>query len=132
VIETVPGPAGPAERSKAQGPAVAALGPVSVTVPAREILLTISPSPEVSGLLTRAQGLIDSLDISSARLILRKALSMGSAQAAFRLAETYDPRMLSEWQVIGISGDAARAKELYARAAKAGVPTANERLSALK
>ena len=71
-------------------------------------------------------------DISSARLILEKAMSGGSAEAAFHLAETYDPQMLTAWSVRGIDGDPARAAALYTRASQAGISAAQQRLDGLQ
>jgi TPR repeat protein len=109
------------------GTAVAALGNVPVIVPR-----AAAPSPMAAGLLARGLELLRARDISGARLLFQRAASEGSAQAAFHLAETYDPRMLVAWQVIGIAGDPARARDLYERAARDGVPNARERLSALR
>jgi hypothetical protein len=71
-------------------------------------------------LLQRAAALIESRDIAGARLILEKAYAEGSTLAAYRLAQTYDPDMLRAWGIIGIRGDPARAKELYAVAGAGG------------
>jgi hypothetical protein len=101
---------------------------------------TISVSPragETNGppldtvLVGRADALIRSGDISGARLLLERAASGGSAQAAFRLGETYDPAVLSKLGTFGIRGDTARARELYSTASKAGIQGAAERLEAL-
>jgi hypothetical protein len=119
--ESVPG-SGPAS-----GTRVASLGDVAIA-PVTPAL----SAAQAAGLLTRAQELVQNRDISSARLILEKALSGGSPEAAFQLAETYDPQMLSAWSVRGINGDAKRAKELYAKASQGGVTAARERLNGLQ
>lgn len=106
----------------AAAPAPAALAPVLVA-PQRPVVAT--------ALLTRAQELIRNRDISSARLVLEKALSEGSAEAAFQLAETYDPQVLSGWQVRGIIGDPVRARQLYTKASESGVKMAEERLKGM-
>jgi hypothetical protein len=69
-------------------------------------------------LLERAEALLARRDISAARLILERAAESGSRRALFLLARSYDPRVLEELQVFGISGDEAKARELYARAAE--------------
>jgi hypothetical protein len=56
-------------------------------------------------------------------------MAEGSAQAAFLLAQTYDPRALASWGVVGIRPDPGRADQLYARAQAGGVREAGERLS---
>jgi len=55
-------------------------------------------------------------------------LDKGSARAAFILAETYDSRMLRTWGTYGTRADNDKARELYARAAAAGIEAAQERL----
>jgi hypothetical protein len=58
-------------------------------------------------------------------------MAEGSAEAAFHLAETFDPRMLEAWRVIGPVGDAAKARHLYEQAAIAQIVEARERLAGL-
>ena len=86
---------------------------------------------EAQKLLARA-GLFQSQgDISAARIVLERALDMGSAEAGYRLAETYDPKMLSLWRTLGTRGDPAKARELYARAYADGIEQAKDRMNAL-
>jgi hypothetical protein len=77
------------------------------------------PGSSEQRLLQRAAALIESRDIAGARLVLEKAYAEGSSLAAYRLAQTYDPDMLRAWGIIGIRGDPARARELYAIAGAA-------------
>jgi TPR repeat protein len=83
-------------------------------------------------LLTRAEALVRQGDIVGARILLEHTLDKGSARAAFMLAETHDERMLRSWGTYGIRADKEKARELYARAAAAGIEAARERLEALK
>ena len=83
-------------------------------------------------LLARANALLRQADISGARPLLEHALERGSARAAFMLAETYDARVLQSWHTRGISGDLAKARELYERAQAGGIEDAKERIEALK
>ena len=83
-------------------------------------------------LLARANALLRQADISGARLLLEHALERGSARAAFMLAETYDARVLQSWRARGISGDLAKARELYERAQAGGIEDAKERIETLK
>jgi hypothetical protein len=53
------------------------------------------------------------VDLSLQKCVLSKALERGCARAAFMLAETCDGRVLRPWRVRGISGDPAKARELY-------------------
>lgn len=86
---------------------------------------------EVLGLTARATGLLRQGDISAARAVLERAAELGSAQAHFALAETYDPNVLVKWGAYGTRSDAIRARELYAKAEAKGVTEARERLDAL-
>ena len=131
-------PAAPVREQLTDTPAPAPIVPTPGMRVASLGEITIRPAapppsqPSVAtGLIARAQELIRNRDISSARLVLEKALSTGSPEAAFQLAETYDPQVLSAWQVRGITGDAARARQLYAKASESGVKIAEERLRAL-
>lgn len=83
-------------------------------------------------LLARANALLRQADISSARQLLELALARGSARAAFMLAETYDPPVLESWRARGVTGDPAKARDLYQRAKAGGIDDAEERIKALK
>jgi hypothetical protein len=90
-------------------------------------------APRVDDRLTnRAEELFRKGDVSGARLLLERALSSGNARAAFLLAETFDPNVLSKMGVLGIRGDAAKAREFYAQARAMGITQAGERMEALK
>ena len=82
-------------------------------------------------LLQRASGLLRLGDIGGARVVLAVAHDNGSTHAAFMLAETYDPLVLSIWKAVGIRADSARARELYARAYVGGIAQGKERSDAL-
>ncbi|WP_426614388.1 hypothetical protein [Bradyrhizobium sp. McL0616] len=82
-------------------------------------------------LLARATALLRQVDISSARQLLELALARGSAQAAFMLAETYDPPVLESWHARGVAGDRTKARDLYQRAKAGGIDDAEERIKAL-
>jgi hypothetical protein len=88
-------------------------------------------SPEAARLLARANGLLGQGNIGAARIVLERAAETGSAQASFMLAETYDPVILSTWETYGTRGDAAKARELYAKAHVGGVQEAKDRFNAL-
>jgi len=103
-----------------------------------EVKLVTPPSPDSAAaanadrLVRRAQDQIREGDISGARLVLERALASGSAQAAFTLAQTYDPQVLSEWRARGIKGDVARARQLYQRASEQGIIEAKERMASFR
>ncbi|WP_050400188.1 hypothetical protein [Bradyrhizobium embrapense] len=86
---------------------------------------------EAAGLVLRASALLRQGDVGAARLVLERAVEMGSAQASFALAETYDPLVLAKWGTYGTRGDASKARALYARADAAGIKDAKARLDAL-
>jgi hypothetical protein len=83
-------------------------------------------------LLARASALLRRGDIGAARIVLERAVEMGSVQASFSLAETYDPLILARWGTLGTRGDAGIAKELYAKAEAAGIKEAKARIEALR
>ncbi|MBR0830651.1 hypothetical protein JQ596_34610 [Bradyrhizobium manausense] len=82
-------------------------------------------------LILRARALLDQGNIGAARIVLELAAEKDIAQASFMLAETYDPAVLSRWGTYGTRGEAAKARELYAKAHRGGIPGAKERLDAL-
>lgn len=82
--------------------------------------------------VARAEELLSKGDVSGARLLLERSLASGNARAAFLMAETFDPNVLSRLRVVGIRGDAAKAQEFYARARALGIAQAGERMEALK
>jgi len=87
-----------------------------------------TPRPD---LIAKADALLDNGDVAGARFWFEEALALGDADAAFRLAETYDPQVLAEWKVIGIASDVGRARALYERAMHGGVDEAGPRLAQL-
>lgn len=118
------------EATRQSDPQAAAISsqeaPQSV-LPPRFAPIPASSSSRERHLLQRAELLLENSDISGARLILEKAVADGSARAAYLLAQTYDPRMLQDkWSVRGIKGDHAKAQDLYSRAHRGGVHTAEE------
>jgi len=90
-------------------------------------------SPKADERLTiRGEELLRKGDVSGARLLLERARSDGNARAVFLLAETFDPNVLSRMGVLGIRGDAAKAREFYEQAHAMGIAQAGERMEALK
>ncbi len=67
-------------------------------------------------------------DIAGARLVLERAVAIGDKTAIYALAETYDPRVLTELHVRGMTGDPEKARALYEQALAAGVSQAKARL----
>lgn len=87
---------------------------------------------EEARLLAKGKGFSLSGDIASARLVYEHAANRGSAEAMYALAQTYDPRMLAQWKVIGIIPDTALALEWYTRAARLGHDAADARAHELE
>jgi hypothetical protein len=71
-------------------------------------------------------------DVPAARALYERAAAMGSAQAAFALGTTYDPRRLWSLGVFGMVGNKERARHWYERAHQLGHPDARARISALQ
>jgi hypothetical protein len=90
------------------------------------------PKGEAARLLERANALLGEGNIGAARVVLERAAEIGSIQATFRLAETYDPLVLSIWRTYGTQGDATKARELYAKAYDGGIKAAKDRSDALQ
>jgi hypothetical protein len=125
---------------KAPAPVVVAALPDSISpllmtnVPplGGEISVKAEPAKADDRLVSRGEELLSKGDVSGARLVLERALASGHARAAFLLAETFDPNMLSKLGALGLKGDAAKARELYTQAQTLGMVQARERLEALR
>lgn len=129
VIAALPDGIGPLPLGTAAVPPVKAEPPAAAepggTAPAE-------PPKADERLILRAEELFRKGDVSGARLLLERALDGGNARAAFLLAETFDPNVLSRLGVMGIRGDPAKARELYGRARAMGMAQAGERMEALR
>jgi biotin operon repressor len=110
--------------------------PIAQTTLAAETTASIQAvatqsNPEAARLMARASTLLAQGNVGAARIVLERAAETGSAQASFMLAETYDPAILSVWGTYGTRGEAAKARELYAKAHAGGIEGAKNRLDAL-
>ncbi len=119
--------------------------PAQVPVPA-PVVATREPTPqqtvpdfvtrhldadELASMLRRADDLIKSGDLSSARLLLRRVAEAGDARAAFTLAGTFDPNVLKALGLQDGAPDIALARLWYERAAQLGSADAPRRLQQL-
>jgi hypothetical protein len=119
--------------------------PAQVPVPA-PVVVTREPTPqqtvpdfvtrhldadELASMLRRADDLIKSGDLSSARLLLRRVAEAGDARAAFTLAGTFDPSVLKALGLQDGAPDIALARLWYERAARLGSADAPRRLQQL-
>jgi hypothetical protein len=108
--------------------------------PATRSMTLIAPAPGAAPRASEsarrlcAQGLVALAagDIVGARLYLERAADSGDVRAFMVLGETYDPASLARMGVLGIKGDAARARDYYAKALAAGMGAARERMAALE
>ena len=104
--------------------------------PTRALALTPTTATDANAndeaLRLRAQGLVALAggDIAAARAFLERAAEAGDARALLVLGDTYDPATLARMGAVGLKGDAARARDYYARALSAGVAAARDRMAA--
>ena len=82
---------------------------------------------EAAKLIALASALLSQGNIGAARIVLERASESGNAKASFMLAETYDPVILSAWGTRGTRGEAAKAREYYAKAHTGGIQEAKHR-----
>jgi TPR repeat protein len=95
------------------------------SVPVDRVARTEAPAPpqvsnEAVRLMAHAKRLLEQGNIAAARSVLERAAEAGNALATFMLAESYDPIVLAAWGTVGTQGDAAKAQQLYAKAAVGG------------
>jgi hypothetical protein len=86
---------------------------------------------ELAAMLRRAGDFIKSGDLSSARLLLRRAAEAGSEEAALTLAGTFDPNVLAARGFQDGAADIGLARLWYERAAQFGSSEAPRRLRQL-
>src|ERR1700676_3930327 len=87
---------------------------------------------ELASLLERGRYLLSIGDIAPARLLLERAADAHDASAAFDLAGTYDPAVLTRSHVSGIAPDLAMARMWYEKALNLGHSEAQQRLAQLQ
>jgi hypothetical protein len=122
----------PAPAVRAAPPPEARVAPAVRAAPVPEGRATRTLDPEeMAVLVRRGEQLIETGDLPSARLLLRRAAEAGDARAAFALAGTYDPLVLSRLGVFGFAPDLATARQWYQRAAESGSREAAARLDML-
>ena len=74
-----------------------------------------------SSLMRRGQDFLGTGDIAAARILFKRLAEAGIADGAFAMAQTYDPRYLTEHKVIGVVGDELKARGFYQQAAQLGI-----------
>jgi hypothetical protein len=86
---------------------------------------------DIAALLTRADTLVGTGDIMSARLFYERAANHGSGEAALRLGETYDPDFIARARLRGVRANVASAAFWYKRARDLGLREAEILLGSL-
>lgn len=105
--------------------------PATATAPSPQHRDALARSAEIAELLTRGNALLETGDITSARLYFERAAGAGDARAAFLLGQTFDPAYLRRAGAFDVRGDAALAATWYRRASALGEPAAGDRLKSL-
>ncbi len=82
-----------------------------------------------ASLMQRGQDYLKDGDIASARIVFGRLAAAGVADGAFAAAQTYDSAYLSAHNVVGVSGDAAKARTFYQRAMQLGSSEAAAQLT---
>jgi hypothetical protein len=92
------------------------------------VVLHLDPA-EIATLVKRGQDCLKNGDLVAARLLLHRAALAGSADGAFALAQTFDPGVIARIGAVGVSPDAAKAREWYQKAAQLGSSLATQQLA---
>ena len=86
---------------------------------------------EIATLVKRGKDFLANGDISSARLLLRRAAEAGSPEASLALGSTFDPAVINRLGAIGVRADAATARKWYEKAAALGSNNASQQIANL-
>jgi hypothetical protein len=103
------------------------LDPGSAVQPASATL----GSEQLARLIKRGLEFLKDGDIAASRLVLRRAADAGNAQAALMLGATFDPIVLGELGVFGLTSDRATARAWYQKAMEFGSVEASRRIDRL-
>jgi hypothetical protein len=101
------------------------------TVPEPAVAGRQLDADEIASLLKRGEQFVAKGDLAAARSLFERAAEAGDAQAAFALAETYDPLALLRRGEQGFASDIAAARAWYERARDFGSSEASQRLQML-
>jgi hypothetical protein len=132
-------PAAPAQTSSAV-PLTSALAsaPASAPVepqPAPARAMAIRPGgmdpDQIQLLLKQGKEFVAVGDLATARVVLRRAAEAGAVDAAFALAQCYDPKVLTRMRVWGVAPDIGEARRWYEIARQLGSAEAARRLELL-
>jgi hypothetical protein len=101
------------------GNQVASAVPGILPTPAVPAASPMDPA-EAAVLMSQGQDFLKAGDLEAARIGFGRLADAGNADGVLALASTYDPRYLAEHHVVGVRGDAAKARALYQRARDLG------------
>lgn len=88
--------------------------------PAKKPAVRVVTPGEASAHLARAASLLEAGQVTAARSILLLLAEQGHREAAYRYAQTYDPKKLEALGIIGVRADPEIARRYYTLAATAG------------
>jgi hypothetical protein len=109
---------------------LAAISPLTSPAPQNQPVPVFSGA-EIAGLLARGDWLFATGDVASARVLFERAADAGEAQAALRLAQTFDPVYLDDPHLRGLYGDPDAAAFWYRHARDLGATGVAPRLKKL-
>ena len=87
---------------------------------------------DMTARLEAARGLVHDGDVLGARAVLAEAALASVPEAAYVLAETYDPNVLAMLGITDVRAEVELARLFYERALAGGVAPARQRLEALR
>ena len=104
----------------------------ATTQPMAQDLITRQIDPnELASLVRRGDDFVNFRDLSSARLLYRRAAEAGNVRAALALAGTFDPNVLQKLGFPENVGEVTKARLWYERAQQLGSAEAPQRLEQL-
>jgi hypothetical protein len=106
--------------------------PETATIQSNQAAPIPIASPQASDLISKADGLLNSGDIASARQFYLQADNLGDAKGAYGVGRTYDPQVYAALNVQGLKPDPAKAADWYQKAIDGGVDAAKNALSGLQ
>lgn len=112
-------------------PAPVQAAPATDELPQPKAQPTPLAPDEVTMLLKRGKDFLANGDISSARLLLRRAAEAGNSEAALALGSTFDPVVIDRLGAIGVHADTATARKWYEKAAALGSNNASQQIANL-
>jgi hypothetical protein len=121
----------PSQAASVQAGAAPISGPHSLPMQGGSAATRLD-ADEIASLVNRGTDSLKSGDVSSARLLLRRAAEAGSASAALMLGTTFDPLALRQLGAIGVVPDVVQARQWYEKAAELGSDAASQRLAKLE